>query len=235
MHYKIFCDESNHLKYKTKTNFTLSSHIMVLGAICVPSSSMAFVNRYIKFLKHKYNYQKELKWTKLTFSQKQFYSELIDFFFDSVDLRFQALVVPNKQELEHDKYNQGSQDIFYYKMFYYVLRNLLRTESRAEIYLDYKDTRCAPRMKELERVLCHEYKQIKCFTVRSHESCLIQLTDLLIGAIAYKARDDIDHMSKIKNYIVQKLEQKTNIQLEQGTPPWETKFNIFRIQLGKSR
>ncbi len=228
MRYKIFCDESNHLKYKN--NPTLSSSVMVLGAIRIPSEYMPFVNRHIKYLKHKHRHHKELKWTKLIASQRAFYDELIDFFFDNPNLRFQALVVPNKQELEHDKYNQGNEDIFYR-----AIENLLDEENEFRIYLDYQDTRCATRLEELEKILCHKHKQIKCFIVRSHESCLIQLVDLLIGAIAYKARDDIDHTSEIKNYIVQKLEQKSGIKLEIGTPPWETKFNIFKIQLGKNQ
>ncbi|EFQ6225161.1 RlfA, partial [Campylobacter jejuni] len=66
-----------------------------------------------------------------------------------------------------------------------------------------------------------------------HESNIVQLVDLLIGAISYKARNDIEHVSEIKNYIINKIETLANIELDAGTPPWENKFNIFRIQLSK--
>lgn len=240
--YKIFCDESNHLAYKD--NSTLCSKVMVLGAIMSPSSEAEYTNRYIKYLKHKHNYNKELKWTKLTNSQRVFYDELLEFFFSNIHLKFQALLIPNKKTLQHDKYNQGNEDIFYYKMFYYIFKNLLEKEInqnikvKVKIYLDYKDSRCGDRMNELRKVLHHKFKDtihFECFTAQSYESGIIQLTDLLIGATAYKARDDIEHKSEIKNYITKKIEDLSGVKLEEGTPPWENKFNIFKIQLGRGK
>ncbi len=130
-------------------------------------------------------------------------------------------------------------------MFYYVFRNLFETEVNigekidAKIYLDYKDSRCGIRMTQLKEVLQSKYKDnlsVEVFTAQSHESNIIQLTDLFIGAIAYKAREDLDHKSEIKNYIVDILESKLhNKSLKTNTPPWESKFNIFKIELGKGK
>lgn len=242
--YKIFCDESNHLEYKD--NPTLGSKIMVLGGINVLSKDIEHINKHIKYLKHKHNHKKELKWTKLIALQQKFYDEIIEFFFNEEALKFQALLVPDKRNLKHNIYNQGNADIFYYKMYYYIFKNLLENEinqninTNVKIYLDYKDTRCGDRIKELLKVLHNKFKdkdtiKFQCFTAQSHEANLIQFVDILIGAIAYKARDDIEHKSKIKNHIVQKIESLSNIKLELGTPPWENKFNIFRIELGKGR
>lgn len=242
--YKIFCDESNHLEYKD--NPTLRSKIMVLGGISVLSKDIEHINKHIKYLKHKYNHKKELKWTKLIASQEKFYDEIIEFFFNEEALKFQALLVPDKRILKHDIYNQGNADIFYYKVYYYIFKNLLENEinqnidTNVKIYLDYKDTRCGDRIKELLKVLHNKFKdkdaiKFQCFTAQSHEANLIQFVDIFIGAIAYKARDDIEHKSKIKNHIAQKIQSLSNIKLELGTPPWENKFNIFRIELGKGR
>ncbi|MGX3098489.1 DUF3800 domain-containing protein [Helicobacter sp. 23-1046] len=243
MKYKIFCDESNHLDYKD--NPTLKSNIMVLGAIRVAEEEVEQINKHIKYLKHKHNYHKELKWTKLHISQKPFYDELLDFFFSEVCLKFQALLIPSKKNLKHDIYNDGSADLFYYKMFYYVFRNLFEAEVNvgekidAKIYLDYKDSRCGTRMQQLKEVLQSKYKDnlnVEVFTAKSHESNIIQLVDLLIGAIAYQAREDLEHKSEIKNYIVNILESKLyNKSLKLSTPPWESKFNIFKIELGKGK
>lgn len=130
-------------------------------------------------------------------------------------------------------------------MFYYVFRNLFETEVNigekidAKIYLDYKDSRCGIRMTQLKEILQSKYKNnlsVGIFTTRSHESNIIQLTDLFIGAIAYKAREDLEHKSEIKNYIVNILELKLhNKSLKVSTPPWESKFNIFKIELGKGK
>lgn len=234
--YKIFCDESNHLVYKD--NISLGSKAMVLGAISLPSQELEHINRHIKYLKYKYKYNKELKWTKLHSKQMLFYDELLEFFFSNIHLRFQALLISDKRELRHDIYNENNADLFYYKMYYQVLNNLLEINTKVKIYLDYKDSRCGDRMKELQKVLYNRFKNsidIQIFTIQSEESGIVQLTDLLIGAIAYKARDDIEHTSKMKNHIVNKLESLSGVALEMGTPPWENKFNIFKIQLGKGR
>ncbi|BCZ18847.1 hypothetical protein NHP190012_04890 [Helicobacter sp. NHP19-012] len=101
---------------------------------------------------------------------------MLEFFFSSVHLRFQAILIPDKQRLAHDYYNQSNPDIFYYKMFYYVLRNLIEPRTAIKIYLDYKDSKYAVRMRELERVLCNHYNnttRAQCFTAQSHQSQLI--------------------------------------------------------------
>lgn len=232
--FKIFCDESNHLSYKD--NPTLCSKVIVLGALKVPSSEIIKINKTIKYLKHKYKYNKEIKWTKLNLSQKGFYDELLEFFFSSVYMWFKAVLIPNKTILQHDIYNQGDHDLFYYKMYYQALHNLIDIDTKIKIYLDYKDTKSGDKIKGLEKVLFNKFKQsvnIKIFTIQSHESNIVQLVDLLIGAISYKARNDIEHVSEIKNYIINKIETLANIELDAGTPPWENKFNIFRIQLSK--
>ena len=70
---------------------------------------------------------------------------------------------------------------------------------------------------------------VNVYIVHSYEAQLIQLCDLLIGAISYKNRNDIEHESKIKNQIVSYLEERLGHELNYGTPPWEKQFNIFRF------
>jgi len=53
MKYKIFCDESNHLSSD-------KSNLMVIGGIAVNNERVEYINRYIKYLKHKYNATNEL-------------------------------------------------------------------------------------------------------------------------------------------------------------------------------
>jgi len=106
MKYKIFCDESNHL-------YSDASNLMVLGGILCPSEQVEHVNRQIKSLKHKHNYNIELKWTELSNKQFDFYDELLEFFFSSIHLKFNTQVVLNKSNLKHDAHNDGEADIFY--------------------------------------------------------------------------------------------------------------------------
>lgn len=224
MKYKIFCGESNHL-------LNDKSNVMVNGAICVPEEEVVEINKYIKYLKHKHNYYNELKWTKVIKSQKDFYIELIDYFFES-NMRFKATFIPNKKEEVHKSYG-NTHDQFYYIVYHYTIRNFIERGSEYKIYLDYKDINGGKRVKKLEETL-----KIKgrggVFIIQSQESQILQLCDLFIGAISYKNRTDIEHKSEIKNFIIQYLEEKLQYELYETTP-WVEKFNIFRWVLAGRR
>lgn len=223
--YKIFCDESNHL-------YSDSSDLMVIGGISCPTSEVEYVNRYIKYLKHKHNANNELKWTKLNSSKKAFYKELLEFFFSRIDMRFNAQIVINKSKLNHDKYNDGEADAFYYKMYYYALLPFLHSDKSFNIFIDYKDTKGGQRAKKLKEVIHNTYYgNIDCiFTIiHSHESQIMQLADILIGAIAYKNREDIEKRSEIKNFIIDIIEELNGASLDISSPQWEEKFRIYRF------
>lgn len=219
MNYKIFCDESNHL-------LNDKSNVMVNGAICVPEEEVIDINKYIKHLKHKHNYYNELKWTKLIKSQRDFYIELIDYFFQS-NMRFKATFIPNKKEEVHKSYGR-THDEFYYIVYYYTIRNFIENGNDYKIYLDYKDINGGKRSKKLEEKLKLTAREKSgVFIIQSQESQVLQLCDLFIGAIAYKNRTDIVHKSEIKNFIIEYLESKLSYELIE-TAPWVEKFNIFR-------
>ena len=223
--FKIFCDESSHLPHD-------KSDIMVFGALYCPSEEVERLNRQIKTLRQTYNYQIEIKWTRLISRQWPFYQSLIDLLLHEQCLRFKATVVQNKHSLDHDRFNEGSHSNFYHKMAYYSLRDFLTAGDSYRVYLDYMDTQGAEKGRKLGEVLRNGNKgvtEIDVYTIRSHESQLIQLCDLLIGAVAYANRSDIPKQSNIKNQIIRHLEQKLHRKLDMGTPPWEEKFNLFKF------
>ncbi len=223
--YKIFCDESCHLEHD-------GADIMVLGALHCTAEKATALTKHIKWLRHQHNYHNELKWTKLIAKQWPFYRSLLDMLFDDCDIWFKATVVQHKQSLDHERYNAGSHNTFYYKMFYYTLKDFLGPNNRYRIYLDYMDTLGGSKTKELCDVLQNSTDwslSVNAFIVQSYEAQLIQLCDLLIGAISYKNRTDISHKSIIKGQIVAYLEAKLGHELNYTTPPWERQFNIFRF------
>lgn len=205
---------------------------MVLGALYCPAEEVDRLNRAIKALRQVHQYHTEIKWTKLIARQWQFYQALLDLLLQEECLRFKAIVVQNKRCLDHGRYNDGSHSNFYYKMAYYALRDFLVAGNNYRVYLDYMDTLGAEKCHKLEDVLrtgMRQTAEINVFTIRSFESQLIQLCDLLIGAVAYANRTDIPKQSGIKNQIIQYLEQKLYRKLDMGTPPWEEKFNLFKF------
>jgi len=220
--YKVYCDESCHLEHD-------GCDVMVFGALRADASAVEPAIRAIKELRAKFNYQTELKWTKLLRKQLPFYLELIDLFLANPALRFKATVVINKHLLDHTQYNEGSHGTFYYKMAFYTLRDFLEKDKAYRIHLDYMDTQGKARAQKLLEILgsAKAASVLSAQTVRSHESQLIQLCDILIGAMAYARRFPSEKRSEVKGAIVKHLEARLRRSLVLGTPPWEEKFNIF--------
>lgn len=220
--YKIYCDESCHMQHD-------GTDVMVLGALCCTTEKAESLTRHIKWLRHKHNYKPEFKWSKLNKTQWSLYQDLIDLVMQHSDLQFKATIVKNKQFLDHATYNANSHNTFYYKMLYYTVRDFLDPQHQYRIYLDYMDTLGAEKSKKLAEILQPKCASMSTTIIQSYESQLIQLCDLLIGAIAYKNRQDIAHQSEIKNQFVSYLEAKLGYTLSSNTAPWEKHFNLFQF------
>ena len=220
--FKIYCDESCHLEHD-------GNDAMVFGALCCDAPAVEPIVRAVKELRNRFVYHNEIKWSKLIAKQLPFYLELIDLFLGSGGLRFKATVVKNKSLLDHTQYNGGSHGTFYYKMAFYTLRDFLDKEKVYRIHLDYMDTQGNQRTQKLIEILgaAKPSVTISAQTIRSHESQLIQLCDLLIGAMSYSKRFDAQKRSATKARIIDHLENKLGRVLPDSTPPWEDKFNIF--------
>jgi hypothetical protein len=218
--YRVFCDESCHLENDGEDN-------MVLGGLFVKESSYQKITDDIKRLKNEHKLNPEVKWTKLSRSRMPFYKALIDLFFNDDGVFFRA-VVADKRGLDHERYNNGDHDIFYYKMFYYVLSHFVSINKSFRVFLDYKDTKSQERLIELESVLRNKFGQglaVSLQNIRSHEVLLMQVTDLFIGAIGYRNRR-LDS-SEIKLELIEYIEGKIGQGLDRQSRLQEEKFNIF--------
>ncbi len=222
--FNIFCDESCHLEHDKQS-------VMLLGCIWCPEDKVKENASIIRSLKEKYRSRGELKWTKVSQSRHTFFIDLVNYFFRSSDLNFRCLIVKNKPLLNHSYYNQGSHDSFYYKMYYYLLNNIISRNNEYEIYLDLKDTKSQSKIDKLREVLCNSFYDFEkrlipnIQHVRSKELELLQLADFLMGAISYKARNLSANATKFA--VVKKISELSNISLTESSPPWERKFNLF--------
>lgn len=228
--YKLFCDESCHLERD-------NSPVMTVGHIKVPITKYDFYKQEIKKIKYHFRSPLELKWSHVSNAKLPLYKSLIDYFFSS-DLTFRSVLVKYKDNLDHSQFNQGSHDNFYYKMIYFLLYNPSTTEAdkKYAVYLDIKDTRSKSKLLKLEEVFNNKFQGQSPFihfqSINSKESVFLQLTDLFIGAITYKARNlcSAKGNSYAKNSFIDYLESKAGYSLDEGTEPWEKKFNIFDHQ-----
>ena len=220
----LYCDESCHLPHD-------ESNAMVLGALWTFKSRAADHHQAIAALKKKHRLSPffEIKWTKVSAGKLPFYLDLLNYFFDEPAMGFRAWVVPDKSILRHKEHNQTHDD-WYYKMYFYLLRNLIWPNYLYEIYLDIKDTRSRNKLRELKEYL-HNVKYDfsrevirKVQHVHSHDIGLMQLADLLIGAISYKFRGE--HGSEAKQRLIEHIKIRSGHRLEMNTLPAEKKFNL---------
>lgn len=221
----IYCDESTHLPNDGQP-------FMVLGAIVCPtnrSREAAVRLREIR-AKHQIHPGFELKWTKVSPAKVNFYQDVIDYFFDDDDLNFRAVVAP-KQGLDHARFEQTHDD-WYYKMMFYLIRNVLPAQDEAFIYLDKKDTNGQEKIDRLRSVIANaEYDFSRNYIrrlqiVESHHVALLQLADLLIGAVNYANRAATSSNAKL--HLVDRIRERSGVSLTQTTLLSEIKMNIFK-------
>lgn len=226
--FNIYCDESGHLEHDQQK-------VMVLGAVWCLRDKVRDINSRLREIKarHGLDVGFEAKWSKISPAKLTFYIDMIDYFFDDDDLHFRALIIPDKSLLRHQLFGQ-SHDTWYYKMYFDMLKILLKPKARYKIYLDIKDTRSAQKIRKLHEVLCNNMYDFSreiiedVQTVRSHEVQILQLTDLLMGAVGYTNRGLESSRAKIA--VVNRIRKRSGYHLDRTTLYQETKFNLFRWQ-----
>jgi hypothetical protein len=223
--YNIYCDESCHLE-NDKQN------AMVLGAVWCPKEKAHYIFQDIRQIKNKNGLPSafEIKWNKVSPAMCHFYEEIVTYFYHNNDLHFRALIVPDKSILEHEYFNQ-THDEFYYKMYFDLLKVIFQPDASYCIYLDIKDTRSQNKVIQLRDILRNNHYDFsreiikKIQQVRSHEVEIIQLTDILIGAISYLHRKINTSSAKLR--IIELIKELSGYTLEKSTLYREQKTNIF--------
>lgn len=225
MGFNIYCDESCHLEHD-------HINVMVLGAVWCPTSEVREVNQRITEIKAKFGlgFNYELKWTKISPNHYKMYYDIIDYFFDNDDLHFRGVVIPDKRILNHSEFNQ-SHDLWYYKMFFTLFKNILEPDSEYKIFLDYKDSRGGERIRNLHKVLCNSVydfsreiiKDIQL--VNSRQVAIIQVADILTGAIAYLHRGITANIGK--NEIINRIKKRSGYTLLSNTLYKAKKINLL--------
>ena len=186
--FNVYCDESCHIE-----NDNIS--VMAWGAVICENRFTRDLSQQIRRLKTKHGLKSnfEAKWVKVSPAKADFYLELVDLFITDSRLSFRGIVVPEKHKLDHAAFDQ-SHDEWYHKMYFLMLRHIFTRPNRYRIYLDIKDTQGGPKIRKLHEILANNLGDFqrehveRVEQLRSHESELLQVADLLIGALTYANR-----------------------------------------------
>lgn len=229
MSFNVYSDESCHLEHD-------GINVMGLGAIWLPIKKVKDVNRRIKEIKEMNNIpiERELKWGKVSPSQIRVYEDLINYFFDCDDLHFRGLIVLDKNNLKHELFNQTHDD-WYYKMYFEMLKAIFDPRHHYDIYVDIKDTNSSVRTSKLNDVCCNSVYDFshqiirKIQPIRSNEVQIMQIVDLLIGALVYRNRflSNTTKLSSAKLSLVELIKKRSKYELNKTTLLKEQKMNLF--------
>ena len=224
MEYNVYCDESCHL-------VSNDSKYMLIGAVYCPKNKVKKVNEYIEHLKENYNISNkiELKWNKIDKKTEKLYLDIINYFFNNDDLKFRVIVI-DKTKLDHEKYNQTENE-FYHKAYYEMLKYIIIPGNSYNIYPDIKDTNSYyyhQVMLDYLRIKMQDTNKKtirKVQPIRSYEAPILQINDILIGALSYHYRN----LSKnnVKLNIISEIRKLYQNDLNETSYCSNTKFNIF--------
>ena len=227
--FNIYCDESCYLEHD-------NINVMVLGAVWCPYENTRVINERIREIKGRNGISPiaEMKWTKISPSKMQMFIDFVNYFFNEALLRFRAVIIPNKSRLDHIRFNQTHDD-WYYKMYFEMLKHILTPEDCYNIYIDVKDTHTNRKVQKLREVCNNSMydfnKNIvqKIQPIRSCEVQIMQIVDILIGALGYANRilPDMHTQSQAKLNIIDNIKKRSGYTLNKSTLLREDKFNLL--------
>lgn len=223
----IYCDESRHTS-------DAADRFLVIGAISCPREAKREVVHRIHCLQARHAARGEFGWSKVAPGKADFFAELIALFLDEPSLRFRCLVT-DRTALKHDLFNDGDKELGFYKLYYQMLVHWLQPGNVYHVYLDWQRNASQERFADLREILGRKLSgraKLACLEpVSSHEQPLVQLTDVLIGAVGYAwnqrsaSRAKVDFCNRLAAAI-----GKPSLAF---SSPWkgsDPKFNVFNWQ-----
>jgi len=224
--FNIHCDESCHLPHDRQP-------AMLLGLLACPAEQAHTLNVELTTLCQQHGLPKhfEFKWTKVGPGKLDFYRAVVERFLAAEEVSFRALVLPDKQRA-YALAPAEQRGHIYYRLYYQLLRGAMAPENRYRAFLDMKDTRGREKLRELKQLLetnnpsqpAEDKPTLQ--HVRSHEIRLMQVSDLLLGAVGFARRAKSENISPAKQALVSMLEEKLDFSLIGNSPPGATKVIV---------
>lgn len=220
----IYCDESTHLP---NDGFPF----LVVGATVCPVDQSSSISKRLAEIKLKHQLPKnfEIKWVKVSPAKIDFYFDIIDYFFDDDDIEFRAVIAKKNS---HHNSERISHDDWYYETMFQLVKNVVSSNGASYIYIDKKDTKGGAKIEKLHEVIATDQLDFdrrrvqRLQIVESHHVGLLQLADLLLGAVNYANREL--NSSSAKMALVARIRERSGVNLTQTTLLTETKLNLYR-------
>ena len=233
MVFDIYCDESRQDLLASQKSITDTNAYCCIGGLMVPQAEREIIKKQIKALKEKHNVFGEIKWGTVAPSRLPFFSELIDLFFLNDNLQFRTVIIDSKK-INNSVYNNDDQELGYYKFYYQLLYHWLSWDNSYCVFTDQKTNKDKRRLQELKRIVNAQFSVSSPINniqaIDSKESVILQLENVIMGAVGYKYNFRRNGNSTAKEQIVSKVESWLGHEIR-PTSSAVQKLNIFEISL----
>lgn len=235
MLYDIYCDESRQDLMVEKTSINQHNRFICIGGIMIPAEKREELKDGLKCLKHKHGVFGELKWGNVSPNKVDFYLELVDFFFDSDAAVESRIVVIDANDIDHAAFNEDDHELGYYKFYYQLLHHWISAGDQYYVFTDFKTNKDKYRLHRLRQILNRSLRVDGVQLIQaidSKESLLLQMQNVLMGAVGYKFNYGDKGTSQAKQAVVARIEKHLGHQIGPTTKGYR-KFNVFMMVLRK--
>jgi len=225
---EVYCDETMPDLFTAKKK---KYKYLFIGSIWIEKSLREEIKGKIKDLREKHKCFGEIKWVNVTYQKEEFYKDIIELFFSyGMQMRFRSIMIDANKMIW--SFHQEDKELGFYKFYYHMLYKWIHDYNTYKIFVDIKQNRDLTRVRVLKDVLNNKCKNSYIEQVQalpSKEVVLIQITDLLLGAISAKLnKKNLSNKAKIN--LIKYIEKLLGKEIS-PTYSTENKFNIFNIDL----
>ncbi|HHY54978.1 MAG TPA: DUF3800 domain-containing protein [Chloroflexi bacterium] len=181
MRYNIYADEAS----------ISEARYMLIGGLWSNWGIEPAIRNDLQAVRVQYRLQAEMKWTKVSSAMLPAYRAFVDTFFAYEQLSFRCIVI-DTHILDYRRFHRGDKELGFYKFYFQLISRNLTSGDLYWLYTDERRNRRASRLSTL-KITVNRWWQKRAGVEplraveprRSHDEELIQLADILLGAISY--------------------------------------------------
>lgn len=233
---RVFTDESR----QTKARY------MLQGGLWLRDRDVATFDALCNDVRDRHNMHGHMKWTKVSAAKYDAYRDFVDVFFrmyEQDQIAFRCIVV-DTSVLDHDRFNDGDDELGFYKFYYQLLNYWARPTLSYHISIAQRPDRQASRLPTLRAVLNYSLRRVAggmdVWPVGAIDAPMardvnaIQVADIILGAVGYHLHDF--HLksgaSEPRVELAAHVARQAGLRdLKHKSPPGERAFNIWHIKL----
>ena len=211
---------------------------MLIGGLWVPAPAEPALRGDIARLRIDSHLTAEFKWKKVSRAKLSAYQEMVNIFMKHCEAAFHCIVI-DVTFLDYNTFSRGDAELGFYKFYFQLISRKLLSGYHYLVFTDARRNRRAYRLDVLK--ICTnrwwakqqgipEAAPVRAVEARnSKQEDLIQLTDVLLGAVGYVWNGHAESPAKL-NLIGHIEQQLGGVSLGKGTPQTSRKFNIWHWQ-----